>query len=90
MFVTVTANNSGMTQHSKEQSNMRLQCVVLDNNLILKQHFFNWQVKNIATVIYLFKVNSENTRTMCEICSKLTIKTPDGECLSKTTTDRSK
>ena len=49
MFVTVTANNSGMTQHSKEQSNMRLQCVVLDNNLILKQHFFNWQVKNIAT-----------------------------------------
>ena len=26
--------------------------------------------------IYLFKVNNRNTRTMCEICSKLTIKTP--------------
>ena len=27
--------------------------------------------------IYLFKVNSRNTRTICEICSKLTIKTPE-------------
>ena len=25
--------------------------------------------------IYLFKVKNGNTRTMCEICSKLTIKT---------------
>ena len=25
--------------------------------------------------IYFFKVNNENTRTICEICSKLTIKT---------------
>ena len=27
--------------------------------------------------IYLFKVNNRNTRKRCEICSKLTIKTPD-------------
>ena len=27
--------------------------------------------------IYLFKVNNRNTRTTCEICSKLTIKTPE-------------
>ena len=26
--------------------------------------------------IYLLKVNNKNTRTRCEICSKLTIKTP--------------
>ena len=26
--------------------------------------------------IYLFKVNNGNTRTMCEICTKLTIKSP--------------
>ena len=26
---------------------------------------------------YMFKVNSRNTRTRCEICSKLTIKTPE-------------
>ena len=28
--------------------------------------------------IYLFKVNNENTKTMYEICSKLTIKTLEG------------
>ena len=33
--------------------------------------FFN------PTSIYLHKVNSRNTRTRCEICSKLTIKTPE-------------
>ena len=27
--------------------------------------------------IYLFKVDNRNTRTRCEICSKLTIKTPE-------------
>ena len=27
--------------------------------------------------IYLFKLNSRNTRKRCEICSKLTIKTPE-------------
>ena len=29
------------------------------------------------TSIYLFQVNNRNTRTSCEICSKLTIKTPE-------------
>ena len=27
--------------------------------------------------IYLFKVSNRNTRKSCEICSKLTIKTPE-------------
>ena len=26
---------------------------------------------------YMFKVNNRNTRTRCEICSQLTIKTPE-------------
>ena len=26
---------------------------------------------------YMFKVNNRNTRTNCDICSKLTIKTPE-------------
>ena len=26
---------------------------------------------------FMFKVNNRNTRTRCEICSKLTIKTPE-------------
>ena len=33
-------------------------------------------VKNFIPVgNYMFKVNNRNTRTICEICSKLTIKT---------------
>ena len=31
----------------------------------------------IPTNIYLLKVNNGNTRKMCEMCSKLTIKTPE-------------
>ena len=31
----------------------------------------------IPAGIYLFKVNNRNTRTRCEICSKLTINTPE-------------
>ena len=34
-------------------------------------------MKNIPANIYLFKVNNRNTRKKCEICSKLTIKTPE-------------
>ena len=32
---------------------------------------------NYLAYIYLFKVNNTNTRKRCEICSKLTIKTPE-------------
>ena len=32
---------------------------------------------SIPAGIYLLKVNTRNTRTRCEICSKLTIKTPE-------------
>ena len=32
---------------------------------------------NIPANIYLFKVNNRNTRKSCEICLKLTIKTPE-------------
>ena len=37
-------------------------------------HSFN---QAIPANIYLFKVNNRNTRKRCEICSKLTIKTPE-------------
>ena len=33
--------------------------------------------KTFPADIYLFKVNNRNTRTRCEICSKLTIKTTE-------------
>ena len=34
-------------------------------------------IGRIEHLIYLLKVNNRNTRTRCEICSKLTIKTPE-------------
>ena len=38
----------------------------------------DWESKyNFPAGIYLLKVNNKNTRTRCEICSKLTIKTPE-------------
>ena len=40
--------------------------------MLLKVLFFAFPVG-----IYLFKVNKRNTITRCEICSKLTIKTPE-------------
>ena len=33
------------------------------------------RTSGIPAGIFLFKVNNRNTRTRCEICSKLTIKT---------------
>ena len=39
-------------------------------------HFVAKLLRNPAG-IYLLKVNNRNTRTRCEICSKLTIKTPE-------------
>ena len=32
----------------------------------------------MAAGIYLLKVNNRNIRAMCEMCSKLTVKTPEG------------
>ena len=43
----------------------------------LKHQFEQFFIFMDPTSIYLFKVSNGNTRTMCEICSKLTIKTPE-------------
>ena len=44
------------------------------NYLLLRIHYEIKLTKDPAG-IYLFKVNNRNTRTRCEICSKLTINT---------------
>ena len=40
-----------------------------------------WKLKMITKKLlasfYFFKVNSRNTRNRCQICSKLTLKTPE-------------
>ena len=67
--------------------------VIWGNVLIIKsvqkncKTFHSWEAreegpdkyKEFPAGNYLFKVNYRNTRTRCEICSKLTIKTP-GRC----------
>ena len=46
--------------------------------LRLHGHIFESSFNQInPTDIYLFKVNNGNTRTICGICSKVTIKTPE-------------
>ena len=35
-------------------------------------------IDSVPTGNYMFNVNNRNTRTRCEICSNLTVKTPDG------------
>ena len=42
----------------------------------------------ISTGIYMFKVNNRNSRTRCEICSKLTIKTPERRQWNRTRQNR--
>ena len=39
--------------------------------------FLDSHLKTITAGNYMFKVNNRNTRTRCEICSKLTIKAPE-------------
>ena len=60
---------------TKSSRNETLLGVILDNSLES-----DFQIKSLSrnpAVNYLFKVNDRNTRTRCEICLKLTIKTPE-------------
>ena len=43
----------------------------------ISAYVLNTGVQRYPTGYYLFKRNNGNTRTMCEIYSKLTIKTPE-------------
>ena len=60
-----------MVQPRKEKK------ICSDNSLVLKRQKFITIVGNNPANIYLFKVKYKNTRKRCEICSKLTIKTPE-------------
>ena len=50
--------------------------VLYDSVLPVHNLKINFLCQFTLAGIYLFKFNNGNTRTMCEICSKLTIKTP--------------
>ena len=44
---------------------------------IHQEHSEKYLSTDFPANIYLFKFNKRNTRKRCEICSKLTIKTPE-------------
>ena len=62
-------SSSHMPDVSKQKKNSTLKYI--------KQYIKLNKVNDISRQNYLFKANNGNTRTMCEMCSKLTIKTPE-------------
>ena len=52
---------------------------IIDRMMDCDQMFFviEYYYKSNPVGIYLLKVNNRNTSTRCEICSKLTINTPE-------------
>ena len=65
------ANNS--IQHWKEYSEdyllKHILLIPFQIKLIISWYVFGWQSPD---GIYLFKANNRNTKTLCEICSKIT------------------
>ena len=62
---------------SMYRNEMQLLFFVLDANCVDQWKLFNTEITQFPARIYLLKVNDKNTRASCEICSKLTIKTPE-------------
>ena len=67
----------------KQFHNQQHCCIIVtilywhDNTEKWLQHFVATCDATNPTCNYMFKVNSRNNRAMCEICSKLTMKTPE-------------
>ena len=64
-----------MSINSACECNHLLPYVEVGQEQILVEFIFHKFVYLVG--IYLLKVNNRNTRTRCEICTKLTIKTPE-------------
>ena len=75
-------------QENTDQKNLRIWTLFTQWQLAGKEAIFNnlskpIELKLISTIwpypagSYMFKVSNRNTRAKCEICSKLTIKTPE-------------
>ena len=60
-----------LTKKNVAYALLKVFCITLQSFTKKKVH------QTVPAGIYLLKVNNRNTRTRCEICSKLTIKTPE-------------
>ena len=77
-------NSGGTTQYFKSEKGTRPEDPLSANLFIIVPEivFLKKSKKAKQSNAYpagncMFKVNNRNTRTRCEICSKLTIKTPE-------------
>ena len=65
---------------SEKQNDLQLLAFALFHLPYLHSHFseilVSEKIGNFPADNYMFEVNNRNTRTRCEICSKLTVKTP--------------
>ena len=66
-----------MTLFFKYDSRCVILSIIIQNLLNFHILLFQARTLNFPANIYLFKVNNRNTRKRCEICSKLTTKTPE-------------
>ena len=51
--------------------------VKYNSYLIIILTLFTYRARDFPADIYLLKLNNRNTREKCELCSRLTIKTPE-------------
>ena len=66
-----------MTLFFKYDSRCVILSIIIQNLLNFHILLFQARTLNFPANIYSFKVNNRNTRKRCEICSKLTTKTPE-------------
>ena len=72
-------SNKSLLEHHLNEIQAQLEIFCEKNEGLLISVDFNANVSESTPPagIYLFKVKNGNTRTMCDICSKLIIKTPE-------------
>ena len=75
LFIMCHIKDQSQKLHAKSTSG--LTCTDNKDEDSENKSLFKHRNKRWPAGTYLFRVNNGNTKTMCEICSKLTIKTPN-------------
>ena len=78
MTISVSREDQEVNSPQKQETLFHLRFTTLGMYIPDSEYLIGYDIhiQGIAAGIYLLKVNNRNTRTRCEICSKLTIKTP--------------
>ena len=73
----VTASRTYISLSQSKFQQLLLKIKFPTSSVQIQTKFILYSAKCDPAGIYMFKVNNRNTRTRFEICSKLTIKTPE-------------